>query len=66
MIVKYDTVKPMSRICYTMGSYKKDTDFVPAGRVVDILFQEDGSCGCVTITETFDAEEIHPLDMQQA
>jgi hypothetical protein len=34
--------------------------------VVDVLFQEDSSCGCVTVTETFDAEEIHDLDMQKA
>ena len=49
-----------------LGSYEKDTDFVPAGRMVDVLFQEDGSCGCVTVTETFDAEEIHDDEMQVA
>jgi hypothetical protein len=37
-----------------------------AGRVVDVSFVEDGSCGCVTVTETFDAEDIHDLDMQKA
>lgn len=66
MTAKYDLVEPMSKISYTMGSYERDTDFVDAGRVVDISFIEDGSCGCVTVTETFDAEEIHSLDMQQA
>lgn len=39
---------------------------MPAGRVVDVSFVEDGSCGCVTVTETFDAEEIHDNDMQIA
>jgi hypothetical protein len=49
-----------------MGSYERDADFVDAGRVVDVSFLEDGSCGCVTVTETFDAEDIHDLDMQTA
>jgi uncharacterized protein YndB with AHSA1/START domain len=60
---QYDVVEPMSRIEYTMGEFEKH--FVPAGRKVVVTFQEDGSCGCVTVTETFDAEEIHSLDMQK-
>ena len=47
-----------------MGSYERDSDFVPAGRIVDVSFVEDGSCGCVTVTETFDAEEIHSTEQQ--
>ena len=34
--------------------------------MVDVTFQEDGSCGCVTVTETFDAEELHSNEMQIA
>ena len=54
----------MKSVSYTMGEMKEY--FLDAGRVVDVLFQEDGSCGCVTVTETFDAEEVHDNDMQIA
>ena len=54
----------MENFSYVLGSYERDTDFVPAGRVVDVNFIEDGSCGCVTVTEIFDAEEIHDHTMQ--
>jgi hypothetical protein len=63
---QYTAVNPMNSYSYTMGSYERDTDFVDAGRIVDVSFLEDGSCGCVTVTETFDAEDIHDLDMQTA
>lgn len=61
---QYDLVEPMSRIEYTMGGFEQH--FVPAGRRCTILFEEDGSCGCVTVTETFDAEETHSHEMQIA
>jgi hypothetical protein len=64
MTGQYTVVEPMERVSYTMGEMKEY--FLDAGRVVDVLFQEDGSCGCVTVTETFDAEEIHDNDMQIA
>jgi len=54
----------MEHFSYIMGSYERDTDFVPAGRVVDVSFVEDGSCGCVTVTETFDAEDVHSSEQQ--
>lgn len=63
-IGQYDVVVPMSRIEYTMGAFEKH--FVPAGRQCVVLFEEDGSCGCVKVTETFDAEEVHDNDMQIA
>ena len=66
MTGQYTAVKPLESFSYTMGSYERDTDFVDAGRVVDVSFVEDGSCGCVTVSETFDAEDIHDLDMQKA
>ncbi|AKH32438.1 hypothetical protein XF24_00073 [candidate division SR1 bacterium Aalborg_AAW-1] len=66
MTGQYTTVKPLESFSYTMGSYERDTDFVDAGRVVDVTFVEDGSCGCVTVTETFDAEDIHDHAMQTA
>jgi hypothetical protein len=66
MTGQYTAVNLMESFSYTMGSYERDTDFVDAGRVIDVTFLEDGSCGCVTVTETFDAEDIHDLDMQKA
>ena len=66
MTGQYTAVNPMESFSYAMGSYERDTDFVDAGRGVDVSFLEDGSCGCVTVTETFDAEDIHDLDMQTA
>jgi hypothetical protein len=35
---------------------------VPAGRVVDVTFEQMGDS--VTVTEIFDAEDIHDADMQ--
>lgn len=61
---QYDIIEPMHKIEYTLGEFKEH--FVPAGRQVTVMFEEDGSCGCVTVTETFDAEDIHDLDMQTA
>lgn len=66
LVGQYTAVDAMHSFSYVMWSYARDADFVPAGRVVDISFVEDGSCGCVTVTETFDAEEIHDADMQIA
>jgi uncharacterized protein YndB with AHSA1/START domain len=59
---QYDVIQPMNRIEYTMGAFEKH--FVPAGRKCTVLFEEDGSCGCVTVTEIFDAEEVHDHQMQ--
>lgn len=59
---QYDALEPMKRIEYTMGEFKEH--FVPAGRKVTVMFEEDGSCGCVTVTETFDAEELHSSEQQ--
>lgn len=61
MTGKYDIVEPMTKISYTMGEMKEY--FLDAGRVVDISFEDLGEDG-VKITETFDAEEIHALEMQ--
>ncbi|HMY80477.1 MAG TPA: SRPBCC domain-containing protein [Candidatus Absconditabacterales bacterium] len=65
MIGQYSVVEPMNTISYTMGSYERDTDFVDAGRVVDIVFEDLGTQG-VRLTETFDAEEVHSHDLQIA
>lgn len=64
LVGQYTQVSKMENFSYVLGSYERDTDFVPAGRVVDVNFIEDGSCGCVTVTEIFDAEEIHDHTMQ--
>ena len=64
LVGQYTEVSQMEHLSYIMGSYERDTDFVPAGRVVDVSFVEDGSCGCVTVTETFDAEELHSTEQQ--
>jgi len=64
MAGQYTAVNPMQSFSYIMGSYERDTDFVDAGRVVDVTFEENGDC--VTVTEVFDAEDIHDADMQIA
>lgn len=61
---QYTAVDPMHSFSYTMGEMKEY--FLDTGRVVDVMFEEDGSCGCVTVTETFDAEDINDADMQVA
>lgn len=66
LVGQYTQVSQMESFSYVLGSYERDADFVPAGRVVDVSFVEDGSCGCVTVTEVFDAEEIHSADQQIA
>ena len=38
--------------------------FLDAGRVVEVMFEETSEG--IKITETFDAEDIHPIDMQIA
>lgn len=50
----YDEVKVHETISYTMGD----------GRQVRVVF--DGRNGETAITETFDAESTHPVDMQRA
>ncbi len=64
LVGQYTQLSQMQSFSYIMGSYSKDTDFVPAGRIVDVSFIEDWSCRCVTVTEVFDAEEIHSHEMQ--
>lgn len=50
----YDEVLPLKRIAYTMGD----------GRKVEVDFMEQE--GSVRVTETFDAEETNPVEMQRA
>lgn len=72
MTGKYDVVEPMSRVMYTMGEMKEY--FLPAGRQVEVLFEEvhpdkggaEGGGFQTRITEHFDAETIHSLEMQVA
>lgn len=68
MAGQYTAVNPMESFSYTMGSYERDTDFVPAGRVVDVTFSplDKGEQEGICVTETFDAEDIHDTDMQIA
>lgn len=49
----YTDVQPHKRIAYTMGD----------GRKVEVLFE--GSGNTTTVTETFDAEDENPVDMQR-
>ncbi|MCW3463448.1 SRPBCC family protein [Chitinophaga nivalis] len=49
----YDEVKPHELITYTMGD----------GRKVNITFEENGNT--TEVTETFDAETTHSIEMQQ-
>ena len=50
----YTSVEPKQKISYIMDD----------GRVATILFEQNG--GGVSITETFQAEHIHSLEMQEA
>jgi uncharacterized protein YndB with AHSA1/START domain len=50
----YDAVTEHKQIAYTMSD----------GRKVNIVFEEDGNT--TKVTETFDAETMNPVDMQQA
>lgn len=50
----YTSVEPKQKISYIMDD----------GRVATILFEQNG--GSVSITETFQAEHIHSLEMQEA
>ncbi len=59
---KYDEVVPYEKIVYTMGEMKEY--FLDAGRKVVITFEQQENN--VLVTEVFDAEEIHPHEMQIA
>ena len=39
--------------------------FIDSDREVVTQFFEDGSCGCISITQTFDTEESSPVELQQ-
>jgi hypothetical protein len=78
LTAQYTEVTPMKSMSYTLGEMKEY--FLDAGRVVDVTFEEvplpldkepvpdlirEGQGGFGTrITEVFDAEEIHPEEMQ--
>lgn len=49
----YDRVEDHKRISYTLGD----------GRTVDIIFESQN--GTTKVIETFEAEEMNPLDMQR-
>ena len=59
---RYDVVEPMKYLKYTMGEMKEY--FLDAGRVVDVTLEETPEG--VKVTEVFDAEDIHPAEMQIA
>jgi uncharacterized protein YndB with AHSA1/START domain len=62
LTAKYTEVTPMKSMSYTLGEMKEY--FLDAGRVVDITLTETPEG--IKITETFDAEDIHPEEMQIA
>lgn len=49
----YTDVEPLKRLAYTMGD----------GRKVEIIFSEDGNA--TLVKETFDAENMHPVEVQR-
>ena len=61
---QYTQVSQMKYFSYTLGSYEKGNDFVPAGRIIDVTFEQGD--GAVVVTQTFDAEEIHSHEMQMS
>lgn len=62
LVGRYDLVEPMKSLTYTMGEMKEY--FLPAGRVVEVLLEE--TTEWIKVTEIFDAEEIHPAEIQIA
>ena len=58
----YTKLEDKKLIEYTLGEMKEY--FIDAGRKVSIFFVDE-NCGTVKITETFDAEEVHSLELQQ-
>ncbi|MBP9812011.1 SRPBCC domain-containing protein [Candidatus Gracilibacteria bacterium] len=62
LTAKYTEVTPMKSMSYTLGEMKEY--FLDAGRVVDVTLEETPEG--VKVTEVFDAEELHPADMQIA
>lgn len=54
----YKQLEDKKLIEYTLG------EVIDAGRNVSIFFVDE-NCGTVKITETFDAEEVHSLELQQ-
>jgi uncharacterized protein YndB with AHSA1/START domain len=59
---QYTLVEPMNRLSYTMGEMKEF--FLDAGRMVEVTLEKTSEG--VRVTEIFDAEEIHPYEMQIA
>ncbi len=58
----YTQLEDKKLIAYTLGEMKEY--FIDAGRKVSIMFVDE-NCGTVKITETFDPEEVHSLELQQ-
>ena len=59
---QYTAVEPMKSMTYTMGEMKEF--FLDAGRIVELTLEETPHG--IKITEIFDAEDIHPEEMQIA
>jgi uncharacterized protein YndB with AHSA1/START domain len=62
LTARYTEVTPMKSMSYTLGEMKEY--FLDAGRVVDVTLEETPEW--IKITEVFDAEDIHPAEMQIA
>lgn len=62
LTAQYTEVTPMTKIVYTLGEMKEY--FLDAGRIVETTFEQVP--GGIKITQTFDAEDLHPAEMQIA
>ena len=62
LVGQYTSVNPMNSFSYVLGSYQKDADFVPAGRTVDMTFEQTDKW--IVVTQVFDAEDIHSSEQQ--
>ncbi len=62
LTAQYTEVTVLKSMSYTLGEMKEY--FLDAGRIVDITLEETPEW--VKVTEIFDAEEIHPHEMQIA
>ena len=61
LTAQYTEVTHLKSMSYTLGEMKEY--FLDAGRVVNLTFEETPEG--VTITETFDVEDIHSIEQQR-
>lgn len=62
LVGQYTSVNPINSFSYVLGSYERDADFISAGRVVDVTFEQTDNW--IVVTQVFDAEDVHSSEQQ--